>query len=130
MTGLRVLIVDDEADSREFIAFVLEQAGAIVTTASSSAEALQRFPQVVPDIIVSDIGMPEMDGYMLLRQIRDQLEDRYVPAIALTAYAGEMNQQQAIAAGFQRHLSKPVEPEEVVKAISALCNLERTPGYR
>jgi CheY-like chemotaxis protein len=76
----------------------------------------------VPDVLLSDIGMPEVDGYMLMRKVRALSAERgaRLPAIALTAYAGEYNQQQAIAAGFQLHISKPVEPEELVRAIATL----------
>ncbi|WP_445300559.1 PAS domain-containing protein [Microcoleus sp. BROC3] len=124
LSGIHVLVVDDEADSREFVAFVLEQAGAIVTTVACGTEALQAFSQAIPDIIVSDIGMAEMDGYMLLRHIRSlRLEQgRQIPAIALTAYAGEIDRQQAIAAGFQRHLAKPVDPEAVVAIVTKLLS--------
>jgi CheY-like chemotaxis protein len=89
---------------------------------ASAKEALQALAEAEPDILLSDIGMPETDGYMLMRQIRAlQLKQaKQIPAIALTAYAGEINQQQAIASGFQRHLSKPVEPDELVKAIATL----------
>ncbi|WP_445302384.1 MULTISPECIES: PAS domain-containing protein [unclassified Microcoleus] len=126
LSGIHVLVVDDDADSREFVAFVLEQATAIVTAVACGTEALQAFSQAVPDIIVSDIGMPEMDGYMLLRHIRSlPLEQGgQIPAIALTAYAGEMDRQQAIAAGFQRHLAKPVDPEAVVAIITKLLSSE------
>ncbi len=114
--------MDDDADSREFVAFVLEQAGAIVTSVASATKALQAFSQAVPEIVVSDIGMPEMDGYMLMRHIRSlPLEQGgQVPAIALTAYAGEMDRQQAIAAGFQRHIAKPIDPETVVAIVTEL----------
>ncbi|MEG4205865.1 PAS domain-containing protein [Microcoleus sp. Pol7_A1] len=124
LSGIHVLVVDDEADSREFVAFVLEQAGATVTSVASATKALQAFSQAVPEIVVSDIGMPEMDGYMLMRHIRSlPLEQGgQIPAIALTAYAGEMDRQQAIAAGFQRHLAKPVDPEEVVAMIAKLLS--------
>ncbi|HEY9907240.1 MAG TPA: ATP-binding protein, partial [Thermosynechococcaceae cyanobacterium] len=122
LSGIHILVVDDEADSREFVAFVLEQAGAIVATAASGVEALQAFSQALPNILVSDVGMPEMDGYMLMRQIRSlPLEQGgQIPAIALTAYAGELNQQQAIAAGFQRHLAKPIDPATVIAIVTAL----------
>ncbi|MEG4501435.1 PAS domain S-box protein [Microcoleus sp. F10-C6] len=124
LSGIYVLVVDDEADSRDFVAFVLEQAGATVTAIASGTEALQAFSQAVPDIIVSDIGMPGMDGYMLLRHIRSlPLEQGgQIPAIALTAYAGEMDIQQAVAAGFQRHLAKPVDPEAVVAIVTKLVS--------
>ncbi|NHC36791.1 PAS domain S-box protein [Scytonema millei] len=122
LSGIDILVVDDEPDSREFVAFVLEQAGAIVTSVASGIEALQAIEQSVPDLIVSDIGMPDLDGYMLMRQIRTLEQARHVPAIALTAYAGELDKQQAIAAGFGQHIPKPVEPEKLASAIHALCN--------
>ena len=120
LSGVRILVIDDEADSREFVAFILEQTHAIVITASSGAEALQLIAQSTPDLIISDIGMPNMDGYMLMQQIRSLEPLKNVPAIAFTAYAGELNQQQALAAGFQKHLSKPIDPDQLVQAVSAL----------
>ena len=122
LNGVRVLVVDDEADSQEFITFVLKQAGAIVTTTATASEALIALTQSQPDVIVSDIGMPDMDGYKLMQRIRSFSPEQggNIPAIALTAYAGDFNQQQALAAGFQLHLSKPTELEQLVDAISAL----------
>ncbi|MBE8999668.1 response regulator [Nostoc sp. LEGE 12447] len=122
LTGIQILVVDDDDDTREFHTFVLEQVGARVIAVASAKEALQALAEAEPDILISDIGMPETDGYMLMRQIKAlQLKQaKQIPAIALTAYAGEINQQQAIASGFQRHLSKPVEPDELVKAIATL----------
>lgn len=122
LSGLRVLVVDDEADIRDLVACILERSGAEVTIAKSAAEALAALNQSVPNILLSDIGMPEVDGYMLMRQVRALPPERggQLKAIALTAYAGESNQQQALAAGFQLHLAKPVEPEELVRAIARL----------
>ena len=122
LAGVHVLVVDDDADMRELAAFTLTQSGAQVTTAASAAQALTLLNQSVPDLLLCDIGMPEMDGYSLIRQIRKWSPEQggTIPAIALTAYAGEINQQQALAAGFQMHISKPVEPEELVKAIARL----------
>ncbi|MEP0958698.1 ATP-binding protein [Leptolyngbya sp. FACHB-1515] len=120
LRGLHILVVDDEPDSREFVAFVLEAAGAIVSSAASGIEALQAIEQSAPDLIISDIGMPDMDGYMLMQQVRARQQEHQIPAIALTAYAGEYDQRQAIAAGFQRHLAKPAEPETLVKMIMLL----------
>jgi signal transduction histidine kinase/ActR/RegA family two-component response regulator len=122
LSGLRVLVVDDEADIRELVAFILEQSGAEVTVTASAEEALIALNQSVPDVLLSDIGMPEVDGYMLMRQVRALSPERggKLPAIAFTAYAGEYNQQQALAAGFQLHISKPVEPEKLVSAIASL----------
>ncbi|MBD2094303.1 PAS domain-containing protein [Trichocoleus sp. FACHB-591] len=120
--GIQVLVVDDELDSREFAAFVLEEAGASVLTAATAHEALALLIRAQPDVLLSDIGMPNMDGYMLMQQVRALPPEQggQVPAIALTAYAGEIDQQQALAAGFQRHMAKPVEPENLVRAIIAL----------
>jgi PAS domain S-box-containing protein len=124
LVGLSILVVDDDADTREYLSFVLEQAGATVICTASAYEALQVLVQSTPDILLSDIGMPEMDGYMLMRQVRTMPSNRggQIPAIALTAYAGEMNQQQAIAAGFQQHISKPVEPEYLIQSITSLSS--------
>lgn len=124
LANVQVLVVDDEPDSREFVAFVLEQAGATVLTATTAAEALTMFMRVKPNVLLSDIGMPEMDGYMLMQQVRALPIEQggQVPAIALTAYAGEMNRQQALAAGFHHHLAKPIEPEVLVKAIVVLLH--------
>jgi PAS domain S-box-containing protein len=122
LSGIRVLVVDDDPDSREFISFALELYGAEVTTASSVSEALQTLEELKPDVLVSDIGMPEMDGYEFLRQIRKCTPEQggLTPAIALTAYAGEFDQRQAVAAGFQMHISKPVEPDALATAIIKL----------
>jgi PAS domain S-box-containing protein len=122
LTGLRVLVVDDEADMRELASFVLTQAGAEVATATSAMQVLSQLNHSVPDLLLCDIGMPEMDGYALIQQIRKRRHDQggNLPAIALTAYAGEINQQQALAAGFQLHLTKPIEPDRLVGAIAAL----------
>ncbi|MEH2143019.1 hybrid sensor histidine kinase/response regulator [Nostoc sp.] len=119
LNKLQALLVDDDRDSREFIAFLLEQYGAQVTEADSAHDALSSLRQAKFDLLISDIGMPDMDGYTLIRQIRKQSPDQggEIPAIALTAYAGEIDQQQALAAGFQRHISKPIEPELLIEAI-------------
>ncbi len=119
LNGVRVLVVDDETDSRELVAFILEEAGAKVVTATSATEALMVLTQFKPDVLVSDIGMPEINGYMFLQQVRSLSPEQggQIPALALTAYAGDYNQQQAIAAGFQRHVPKPVEPNALVETI-------------
>jgi PAS domain S-box-containing protein len=125
LTDIQILVVDDDTDIRELVSFVLSQAGAQVITAASAMQALTLLNQSVPDLLLCDIGMPEMDGYTLIRQIRKWAPEQggTLPAIALTAYAGELNRQQAIAAGFQLHLSKPVESEELIKAIRALSRI-------
>ncbi|MHC5765227.1 MAG: PAS domain S-box protein [Nostoc sp.] len=120
--GLKVLLVDDERDTRELIAFILEQSGAVVIQSGSAMEALRIMPQFQPNLLLSDIGMPEVDGYMLIRQIRAMSPELggKIPAIALTAYAGEVDYQQAIAAGFGQHITKPVEPAKLLRAIANL----------
>ncbi|MCA1992786.1 MAG: PAS domain S-box protein [Coleofasciculus sp. S288] len=132
LANIRVLVVDDEADSRDFLAFVLEQAGGEVTATASASEALQVLMQLKPDILLSDIGMPEIDGYMLMRQVRalESEQENKIPAIALTAYAGEVNQQQALAAGFQRHIAKPVVPETLIQAIGNMVRNSNSIGFK
>ncbi|MBW4417691.1 MAG: PAS domain-containing protein [Myxacorys californica WJT36-NPBG1] len=130
LTGTRVLVVDDDSDSRELVQFALMQEGATVIAVTSGAAAIRTFhseepatgSQPVPDILLSDIGMPDMDGYTLIRQIRSLPPNHggTIPAIALTAYAGELDQQRAIAAGFQRHIAKPIDPDTLIEAIALL----------
>ena len=124
LTSIRVLVIDDEPDSRELLAVMLTQAGAEVMSVASAAEFLAALESFQPDVAVSDIGMPEVDGYTLLRQVRSlSLEQGgQVPAIALTAYAGEIDRQHAIAAGFQKHIAKPIEPDQLVVAIVSLLS--------
>lgn len=121
LIGIRVLLVDDEADARDLVAFILELAGASVTSVASAIAALEALVQTQPDVLVSDIGMPEMDGYMLIRQVRAMPQGQQILALALTAYAGEIDYRQALAAGFQQHISKPVEPAQLVEAIASAC---------
>ncbi|MEH2319027.1 PAS domain-containing hybrid sensor histidine kinase/response regulator [Nostoc sp.] len=119
LSDTQVLVVDDELDIRDLITFILQDYGVKVTAVVSAQEALQALSESIPDILISDIGMPKTDGYMLMREVRSRSPQQggLIPAIALTAYAGEMNQQQALAAGFQMHISKPVDPDVLVKAI-------------
>ena len=124
LRGIRVLAIDDDADSREVVGVLLFLAGAQVMTVASAAEFLVALESFVPDVLVSDIGMPEMDGYSLIGYVRALSPERggLIPAIALTAYAGAMNQQQALAAGFQSHVSKPINPKILVGAIADLLS--------
>ncbi|MDZ8139320.1 MAG: response regulator [Nostoc sp. DedQUE04] len=125
LNGLQALLVDDNKDSREFIAFVLEQYGVQVTEADSAHDALNNLMQTKFDLLISDIGMPDMDGYTLIRQIRKQSPEQggEIPAIAVTAYAGEIDRQQALAAGFQQHISKPIEQELLIQAILTIVKV-------
>ena len=121
LEGIRVLVVDDNIDTLEFLTFLLEQEGAEVRSTASALEALDVFAQWQPDLLLSDIGMPDKDGYMLIRQIRAMSErGGQLPALALTAYAGEADRQQVLKAGFQKHLTKPVEPSKLTAAIISL----------
>ncbi|MGF1963332.1 MAG: ATP-binding protein [Aulosira sp. DedVER01a] len=120
LSGIHILVVDDEPDCRELLTFVFTQEQAIVTAVSSGLAALNAINQAVPDILISDIGMPEMDGYMLMHNIRASSHGKSIPAIALTAYAGELNQQKAIAAGFQRHIVKPVDTNVAIAIVVEL----------
>ncbi|MBW4566145.1 MAG: GAF domain-containing protein [Mojavia pulchra JT2-VF2] len=130
LSQVQILIVDDEADMRDLVLTILEQYGAKVRVAASATEALALLDHFQPDLLISDIGMPDIDGYMLIRQIRNRSPEQggSIPAIALTAYAAEYDQQQALEAGFQQHVPKPVEPEELVKAIAfGIASLTATP---
>lgn len=122
LTGIKILAIDDEADMRELVAFFLEEAGACVQLAASAQEALLLLNESLPDVMICDIGMPDVNGYMLMSEIRSKPLEKggKIPAIALTAYAGETNQKKALTAGFQMHLSKPVEPDKLVAAIAKL----------
>ena len=123
LEGVRILVVDDEADTREFLTFALEEYGAETIVAASAAEALKALELYNPDVLLSDIGMPEEDGYSLIRKVRSLSLERggSIKAVALTAYAREEDQQRAISAGFQMHVTKPVEPAELVAAVSSLA---------
>jgi PAS domain S-box-containing protein len=123
LKGTQILVVDDDSTTREFIAFFLELQGARVITAASAREAITVLTRFRPDIMLSDIGMPDMDGYMLMRQVRSLSPEQggQVPAIALTAYAGEIDYRQAIAAGFQKHITKPVELDQLMEAIAEIA---------
>ncbi len=94
LAGVQVLVVDDEADNLELVQFILEQAGATVSANTSAINALQNVIQFKPDVIVTDVGMPEMNGYTFIQKIRELPQAQQIPAITLTAYAGEFNQQR------------------------------------
>ena len=121
-TDVGILLVEDEVDTLDLLTIILEAYGARVEGVTSADEALAVFSQGQPDVLISDIGMPGMDGYELIRQVRELPPDRggLIPAIALTAYAGERDHERALSAGFNRHLSKPIEPDQIVDAIATL----------
>jgi PAS domain S-box-containing protein len=119
LTGIRVLIVDDEPDARELIAVILTQYGAEVMTVTSAVEVLNNLESFQPNVLVSDIGMPDVDGYSLIQLIRALPPEKggQISAIALTAYARVEDYQQAIASGYQWHITKPVDPEQLVEVV-------------
>jgi CheY-like chemotaxis protein len=121
--GLRVLVVDDEPDARELLVSLLEHCQAEVRSAATAAEALDALASMRPDVVVSDIAMPGMDGYALIRAIRALPGDRggRTPAIALTAFDRIEDRRRALLEGFSRHVAKPVEPGELVAALARLA---------
>lgn len=122
LAGLRILVVDDEDDTREYVRMLLAMCEANVVTASSAPQALQLVECEPPDVLVSDIAMPEHDGYHLIQSVRALPADRggATPAIALTAFARLEDRTRAMLAGFQNHVTKPVEPGELIAAIMSL----------
>ncbi|WP_373535777.1 PAS domain S-box protein [Microcoleus sp.] len=122
LAGLKVLVVDDEPDNREFLIVALEQLGAQATAAASAQEAIELLQQSPPDILVSDIGMPVEDGYSLIRKVRSSQSDKIkrLPAVALTAYASEQDRDRAIDAGYDEHLAKPIDPARFASVLAKL----------
>ncbi|MEH1817324.1 MAG: response regulator, partial [Nostoc sp.] len=129
LTGIRVLTVDDDPDARELLTVLLTEYGAQVLTVASGAEVLANLESFQPDVLVSDIGMPEVDGYSLIQKIRTLTPKKggEIPAIALTAYARVEDSQRAITSGYQLHVTKPLDPEELVQAVVALAHSKLIP---
>jgi CheY-like chemotaxis protein len=127
LTGLRVLAVEDDLDSRELLATVLGQSGAVAHAAASAAEAFRLFTSGTFDVLVSDIGLPGEDGYGLISRIRtlSPTEGGRIPAVALTAFARGDDRTRALRAGFDMHLPKPVEPAELVAVLGNLTGRRR-----
>ena len=123
MRGIDVLVVDDDPDARELISHILSERGAVVHLAGSGDEALAMIDDVDPDVLISDIGMPGMDGYSLMRSIRACVR-RPLPAIALTAFARPEDGTRARLAGFRVHVAKPVEPAVLVTAVVDLVRAD------
>ncbi len=122
LRGTHVLVVDDDHDTREILSVMLTRYGAEIRTAASAAEAIEVFTAWRPDVLVSDIGMPVEDGYALISKIRALTPEQggEVPAVALTAFAGAQDKERAMVAGFQQHLSKPVEPVQLAKVVARI----------
>jgi CheY-like chemotaxis protein len=121
LSGLQVLVVDDEDDARDLIKRILTGCNAEVLTAATASEALALLQHRRPDLLVSDLGMPEMDGYGLLERIRAMgpAQGGDLPAIALTAFARAEDRQRVLSSGFLAHIAKPVEPAELVAKVAA-----------
>ena len=123
LDGVRVLLVDDDRDTLEMLEAVLSKCDAEVVTVASAAEALREIERRRPDVLVSDIGMPETDGYDFIKQLRASESERgaaAIPALALTAYAKPEDRVRALAVGYQVHLAKPVEPAEFALVVANL----------
>ncbi|PYS82976.1 MAG: hypothetical protein DMF70_07350, partial [Acidobacteria bacterium] len=120
LDGLRILVVDDEADARDLVSAILTRCGSEVRCSESVAEAIQVFREWNPDLLVSDIGMPHEDGYSLIKKVRKLRSKgaKQIPALALTAYATDEDRSRALSAGFQAHLSKPIEPVVLITSIA------------
>ncbi|MBC7929984.1 MAG: response regulator, partial [Rubrivivax sp.] len=129
LDGVRVLIVDDDLDTRQMLNTVLSQCEAEVVTSASVAEALQEIGRLKPDVLVSDLGMPDQDGYELIKKVREmeaERDEKALPALALTAYAKAEDRVRALTEGYQVHLSKPVEPAEFVLVVADLAGRGNT----
>ncbi|MCC3474016.1 MULTISPECIES: PAS domain S-box protein [unclassified Microcoleus] len=125
LAGLKVLVVDDEPDNREFLVLALKQLGALAMAAASAQEAIDILQQSPPDILVSDIGMPVEDGYSLIRKVRSSESDKIkrLAAVALTAYASEQDRHRAIEAGYDEHLAKPIDSARFATVLAQLKTL-------
>jgi CheY-like chemotaxis protein len=125
--GLKILVVDDDLDTRELIDWVLRRVGAEVTPVASVKQALEALERERFHLMVSDIAMPEEDGYSLLRKVRALPPERggRIPAIALTAHSLVQDRLQSLRAGFQSHVPKPVVPEELVEVVASIIHLRR-----
>jgi CheY-like chemotaxis protein/anti-sigma regulatory factor (Ser/Thr protein kinase) len=132
LDGLDILVVDDEEDSVELLRQMLETAGASVRTATTAAEALDQFDSRRPDLLVTDLGLPQVDGFDLLREVRMRAGGggTSVPAMAVTAYARLDDRRKTLAAGFDAHVAKPIDPEMFVAALAAIVDTGRAPDRR
>jgi CheY-like chemotaxis protein len=121
LAGLRILVVDDEMDARKLVERVLTGCQATVLLADSAASARRIVDRERPDVLISDIGMPGEDGYDLIRKIRSRYSGKELPAAALTAFARSEDRRRAMLAGFQTHVSKPVDPDELIAVVATLA---------
>jgi CheY-like chemotaxis protein len=125
LVGVRVLVVEDEPDTRELVAAVLERLGAVVTACSNGEDALGTFDAFGPHVVVSDLSLPRLDGWEMIRRLRATPLGRNVPALALSANASLEDAGRALDAGFDVHLSKPISREELVAAVLSVVDVRR-----
>ncbi len=132
LRGVRVLVVDDEADARDLLTALLTHAGSEVHAASSASEAVEAVARFAPHVLVSDIGMPGENGYSLMKRLRASgpTEHRHMPALALTAYTRGEDRESALAAGFTAHLGKPVPPDALLSMVATLADISKQPRSR
>jgi CheY-like chemotaxis protein len=121
LAGIRVLIVDNDQDLRDLLQFVLERYGAEVTAAGSAADALAALERSMPDVLLSDIAMPDESGYDLMRKVAARPGGFVLPAASLSAFSRQQDHEEALAAGFRMHLAKPILPEALVAAVAGLA---------
>jgi len=123
LTRIHVLAVDDEPDALALVSEVLQAAGARVTAATSGADAIHALESETPDVLVTDLGMPGLDGFALIDRVRRHADERVreIPTAALTVYARSEDRMKALRAGFQMHLAKPIDPAELVTTVAALA---------
>jgi CheY-like chemotaxis protein len=128
LQGLKILLVEDDRGAAEVVRTILEHAGATVDSASSAAAGLERVREQNYDVLISDIGMPDMDGYGLIRRVREMENGsgRQLPAIALTAFANKDDREEALKAGYHMHLAKPVAPDDLSRAVASVVGEIRT----
>jgi len=126
--GLKILVVDDDSDTRDLVEWVLKRVGAEVTAVGSALEALEALRREKPHVLVSDIAMPGEDGYALLKSVRALPPEQggKIPAIALTAHSLVQDRLLSLRAGFQSHVPKPVVPEELVEVVASVIHLRRS----
>ena len=120
LRGVRVVLVEDHDDSRELLALMLEECGAVVVSAPSARTGLQAVIESHPDVVVSDLGMPGEDGYWLIREVHSRVGQ--LPAVAVTGFSDRYHPMQARAAGFREYLNKPVDPERLCGAVAKVLD--------
>jgi CheY-like chemotaxis protein len=122
LSGCKILLVEDDSDTRQMMKFVFEQSGASVAAADCVPAALEAFRFRVPDVLVADIGMPGLNGYALIAEIRklDVEQQVHIPAVAVTAFSSPQDKARALDAGFERYVPKPFDPLELIQAVSEL----------